>query len=173
MNTQRDDAAWWLGHEQAEDEAAAEAAFAGMCRALPRVELEPDAFERMMLAVCAAQRRRRRLEWAARTAAAVVVTTVAAAIGYGLLEYASAGLATAAATVASQGAGWLALFVRVAVDWWALALRLGEEARAFFSRPEALGVLWAMEMVGVLALCWLHRLVRPQRVPAFSTETGS
>ena len=173
MDTPRDDAAWWLDHEQAEDEAAAEVSFAGMCRALPRVELEQAVFERMMLAVCAAQRRRRRLEWTARTAAAVVVAAVGATIASGLLEYASAGLAPAAATVASQGAGWLALFARVAVDWWTLALRLGEDARAFFSRPEALGALWAMEMVGVLALCGLHRLVRPQRVPAFPTGSRS
>ncbi len=168
--TGHDDVRRWLAAEDA-DERAAEAAFARLFRTLPPIPVDPAVVGGMAAAVWRAGRRQRRVAWGGRVAAALLVAAAGAALGYATFQYAGAALAGTIAALATNAATGLAGLMRVAVDWWTLMGRLGQDARALFGLPQTLAFVWALETMGLLAVLGLRRLLRHEGNRRFSMES--
>jgi hypothetical protein len=149
----------WLASEATEQEDAADAAFAYLFAALPKVEPRAEFVERTAARVWGERIRRRRVAvfgWAA----AVVVTAAGSLLGYAAAAPASAWAVKTGVRVMSHAMPWLVAYATEAMNLWWVAARVGNHIAVAIATPPRAAALVAVELVGIFAFFALQRLVR-------------
>ena len=145
----------WLAAEDGGSDDAAEAAFAHLFAAVPRVQASP-AFAQE--AVHAARQWRARRRWLMFAAAAAILLVVSGSlVGYGLAPQIARSMIKGLAFVSSRGVPWLVAYTTVAVDWWWMLGRVGGTLTTALITPARLVAIVGVELVGLLALYALRR----------------
>ena len=149
----------WLASEAAGQEDAADAAFAHLFAAVPKVEPRAEFVELTAARVWAERARRRRfavLGWAA----AVVIAAAGSLAGYAAAAPAGAWAIKTGIQLMSHAMPWLFAYATEAMNLWWVAARVGNHlALAIATPPRAAGLV-AVELVGIFAFFALQRLVR-------------
>ena len=149
----------WLASEATEQDDAADAAFAHLFAALPKVEPRGDFVIRTTARVWGARTRRRRVAvfgWAA----AVVVAAAGSLAGYAAAAPASAWAVKTGVQVMSHTMPWLVAYATEAMNLWWVAARVGNHIAVAIAAPPRAAALVAVELVGMVAFFALQRLVR-------------
>jgi hypothetical protein len=167
---QQRDAEQWLVSEQQGHDDAAEAAFARVFQALPRIEPRADFVDRVIMATWVAERRRRRTQRLARSAAVLLVALAGAAIGYGAVDMSGGWVAGEITAVVSHGLRGFIFIVRTGVKSWAVIARIGSDVGTVLTTPQTTGALLVMELIGMVAVLGLRGLLPDQRGTVGSVE---
>lgn len=153
----------WLAAEESEQDDAADAAFAHLFTAVPRVEPQPAFVERTVTTAFRWRTRRRRV-MVVGTAAALVLVGAAAMVAYGLGPQLGAALIKGFAVASGRVVPWLVAYARVALDWWWTLGRVGSAIASAVLTPARVVALVGVELVGILAFFALHRIARAGRL---------
>jgi len=153
----------WLLAEERDDEDAADAAFAHVFSAVPKVEPRSMFVEEVVSAAWAWRaRRRRRLALSWTTAAALVVVAVATA------WIASAVLTRTVVQVVAFVSGhivpWLVAYASVALHGWLTLGHVGAVIAGTLMTPGRVAALVGVELVGILAFYALWRVAGAERL---------
>ncbi len=149
----------WLASEATEQDDAADAAFAHLFAAVPKVEPRAEFVERTAARVWGERMRRRRVAvfgWAA----AVVIATAGSLVGYAAAAPASAWAVKTGVRVMSDAMPWLVAYATEAINLWWVAARVGNHIAVAIATPPRAAALVAVELVGIFAFFALQRLVR-------------
>lgn len=153
----------WLADEASGHDEAADAAFAHLFAAVPRIEPTP-AFVQQAVASALRWRARRRRLVALAWAAVVALITTGAVTSY----YASPRLAAAAIKALTFTSGhvvpWLLAYTKVAMEWWWTLGRVGTVVVSAVVTPERAVAIVGVELVGILALIALLRVAGAGRL---------
>jgi hypothetical protein len=152
----------WLLSEEAGHDDAADAAFAHLFAAVPKVEPGAEFVQRTFAAVWRVRARRRRvamLVTALAWAAAVVVSAAGSLAVYMAAVPAGAWAVKTGVLVMSHGMPWLFAYATEAVNLsWAIA-RIGSQIAGAIVTPPRAAALVGVELVGLSAFFALRRLV--------------
>lgn len=166
----RPDADRWLANEHEEQEDAAEAAFAQMFTALPRVEPSAGFVDRTVHVALRRRARRRAAMMVARVAACTVIAAAGFGLAYVALAYAGASIFSAGVATAARVLAKPIVFVATRVEWWSILARAAAGVGEAIATPQTQAVLIAGEVIGVLAVYGLQRLLRTAPVMTDSWE---
>jgi len=153
----------WLLAEECGDEDAADAAFAHVFSAVPKVEPRSMFVEEVVSAAWAWRaRRRRRMALSWTTAAVLVGGTVASA------SLASAVLTRTVVQVVAFVSGhmvpWLVAYASVALHGWLTFGHVGAVIAGTLMTPGRVAALVGVELVGILAFYALWRVAGAERL---------
>ena len=152
----------WLSAEQRDDDAAADAAFFQVLRALPAPEA-PIAFVEQTVARAWDARTFRRRAGVTLGLAACAVLAVSAAIVLSLVFSDGArGALTAVAGFATSSVVTLVGAAAAAGQWWVAATRAAGSLANLVAIPQAAAVLLVTESIGLAALFMLRRLLHTE-----------
>jgi hypothetical protein len=153
----------WLFSEEAGQDDAADAAFAHLFAAVPRVEPGPGFIDRTATEAWRLRARRRRmgaLAWAASLAIAAFGFLVA----YAWAPYLGPRAIKTIAFVTGHSVAWLVAYTTVALDWWWMVARIGGQIAEVIATPGHATALVGVELIGILAFFALQRLVSAERL---------
>jgi hypothetical protein len=160
MTNRNPDVERWLASEEQGDDAAAEAGFAQLFAALPKVEPGPEFFERTAVAAWSARLRRRTTVMLAQAAASIVVVVGGLGIAYAAMAYGGAVLVTTGVALASRAMVGPILFMANSIQWWSTIARAAATVGDAIATPANQVALISAELWCVLAVYGLHRLLR-------------
>jgi hypothetical protein len=152
----------WLSSEESGEPEIADAAFAHLFGAVPKIEPRADFVPSTVAAISRMRARRRRmrsLAWAAMVVLALggaVVASLAAAP-------ATTWAVKTGVTILSHGMPWLIAYATEAVNLWWVIARLGTHLTAALATLPRAAALVGVELVGIFAFFALQRLVRFER----------
>jgi hypothetical protein len=161
MNRKELDA--WLIAEERGDEDAAEAAFADLFAAVPRVEPRAMFVEQAVTVAWrwrAVRRRRLAMAWAA---AALLILGVATAGYFASPLFARAAVKTIA-FVSGRIVPWLVAYGTVALHSWLTLGHVGAVIAGALLTPGRMAAVVGVELVGLLAFYALHRVAGAERL---------
>jgi len=153
----------WLDAEGDGEDDAADAAFAQLFTAVPRVEATPAFIERTVVATWQWRTRRRRLV-AFGWAAAVALVVAGAAMAYLASPLAATPLIKGIAFVSGRSLPWMVAYARVAMDWWWTLGHVGGVVAAALVTPARVTAIVGVELVGLLAFFALQRIAGAGRL---------
>jgi hypothetical protein len=154
---ERKDLEHWLLSEARDQDEAAEAAFAHLFAALPKVAAGAGFVERTMAAAWRVRARRRRMV-ALAWAASMVVAVAGAVLAYTTTPYVGPWAIKTAAFATGHSLPWLISYTTVALDWWWTLGRIGGHVADAIATPARTTALVVVELIGILAFFALHRL---------------
>lgn len=149
----------WLFSEETGQEEAADAAFAHLFAAVPKVEAGAEFTERTLGRIWRARERRRRIA-ALGWAAAIVITAAGSLAGYVAAEPAGAWAVKSGVLVISRAMPWLLAYATEMMNLWLVLARIGSHVAAAIATPPRAAALVGVELVGIFAFFALQRLVR-------------
>ena len=153
----------WLASEATGQEDAADAAFAHLFAAVPKVEPGADFVQRTVTEVWRVRARHRRilaLGWAA-TIILVVAGAVTAYFGSPRL---ATSVIKALAFASSRSVPWLVAYTTVAMDWWWTLARVGGAVASALITPARVAAIVGVELFGILAFFALQRIAGAERL---------
>lgn len=153
----------WLFSEETGDDDTADAAFAQLFSALPKVEPGPTFIARTVAAV-ESRRVERRRRAARAWAAALAVAVAGSVVAYVAMPYIGPWAIKAVAIATGRSVPWLISFTTVALDWWWGVGRVGSSLATAIATPERATALIGVELVGILAFFALQKLARGGRL---------
>lgn len=152
----------WLAEEASGRDEAADAAFAHLFAAVPRVEPNPAFVEQAVVAAVRWRVRRRRL-----VACAWAATIVLVAVGVAIAFFGAPRLATTVikglAFTSGRAVPWLLAYTKVAMDWWLTLGHVGGVIASALMTPARVVALVGVELVGLLAFYALQRIAGAER----------
>ena len=160
---ERKDLEHWLLSEERDQDEAADAAFAQVFAALPKVDPGPGFVDRTVGAAWRLRARRRRMV-ALAWAATVVVAAAGATVTYGAAPYLGSWAIKTAAVTTGHSVPWLISYATVALDWWWTVGRIGGHVAGAIATPERATALVGVELIGILAFFALQRLAGAERL---------
>jgi anti-sigma factor RsiW len=147
----------WLEAEDGEHDDAADAAFAQLFAAVPKVEPMPTFVAQAVTAAWRWRARRRRLV-ALAWAATILLVLAGVAIAY----FASPRLATvgvkALAFASGHAVPWLIAYATVAMNWWWTLAHVGGVIASALMTPARAAAIFGVELFGILAFFALQRI---------------
>ena len=159
---EREELERWLFSEATGQDEAADAAFAHLFAALPKVDPGARFVQRTVAEVWRGRARRRRaaaLGWAA----AVVIAAAGCVAGYVAAAPVAAWMVKAGVLVMLHAMPWLFAYATEAMNlWWAI-VRIGSHVATALATPPRAAALVGVELVGILAFFALQRLVGFER----------
>ena len=153
----------WLMAEEGGDEEAADAAFAHLFSAVPRVEPRPMFVEQVVIAAWA-WRARRRGQMALLWAAAVVLVAAAAASASVASPVLARTVVKMIAFVGGHTVPWLVAYASVALHGWLTLGHVGAVIAGTLMTPGRVAALVGVELVGILAFYALRRVAGAERL---------
>ena len=153
----------WLAEEESGEDEAADAAFAHLFAAVPKIEPEPAFVQQADTAAWQWRARRRRLV-ALAWAATVVLVTAGAVAAYVASPQMATSVIKAFAFVSSRSVPWLVAYTTVAMDWWWTLARVGGVVASALITPARLVAIVGVELVGILAFVALQRIAGAERL---------
>ena len=152
----------WLAEEAADDDAAADEAFAQLFSAMPRVQSGPAFVDQAVTAAWRWRTRRRRLVAYAWAACAALVAAGLAVAVVGAPQIAT-GVVKVLAFVSGRMLPWLVAYTTVAMSWWWTLAHVGGVIASALLTPARVVAVVGCELFGILAFYALHRVsgVRP------------
>jgi hypothetical protein len=152
----------WLAEEASGHEDAADAAFAHLFAAVPKVEPNPAFVEQAVTAALRWRTRRRRL-----VAFAWAATILLVAAGVGIALFGAPRIATSVikgfAFVSGRAVPWLLAYTTVAMSWWLTLGHVGSVIASALITPARAVALVGVELVGLLAFYALQRIAGAER----------
>jgi hypothetical protein len=153
----------WLAAEDGEHDDAADAAFAHLFAAVPKVEPMPAFVEQAVTAAWRWRARRRRL-MACAWAATILLVIAGVAMAY----FASPRLATVGVKAVGFASGhavpWLIAYATVAMNWWWTLAHVGGVIASALMTPARAAAVFGVELFGILAFFALHRIAGAERL---------
>jgi hypothetical protein len=153
----------WLFSEAAGQDDAADAAFAHVFAAVPRVEPGAEFVQRTVTEVWRMRARHRRI-LALGWAATIILVVAGAVTAY----FASPRLATAVIKALAFASGrsvpWLVAYTTVAMDWWWTLGHVGAVIASALITPARMVAVVGVELVGILAFFALQRIAGVERL---------
>lgn len=153
----------WLADEASGHDEAADAAFAHLFAAVPKIEPRTAFVEQAVTSALRWRARRRRAMAVVGAAVAGLITT-----GTATAYYASPQLAAAAIKAVTFTSGhvipWLVAYTKVAMEWWWTLGRVGTVVVSAVLTPERAVAIVGVELVGILALFALLRVAGAGRL---------
>jgi hypothetical protein len=153
----------WLAEEASGQDTAADAAFARLFTAVPKVQPNPAFVEQAVTAAWRWRVRRRRVvafAWAATTALVLV--------GIALAFLGAPRLATPAVKaltfVGGRAVPWLVAYATVAMGWWWTLGHVGGVIASALMTPARVVALVGVELFGILAFYALQRIAGAERL---------
>jgi hypothetical protein len=153
----------WLFSEETGQDDAAEAEFAQLFTALPRVEPGADFVQRTVAEVWRMRARHRRI-LALGWAAAIILVVAGAVTAYVASPRLATSVIKALAFASSRSVPWLVAYTTVAMDWWWTLARVGEAVAAALITPARVVAIVGVELVGILAFFALQRIAGAERL---------
>jgi hypothetical protein len=152
----------WLAEEASGRDEAADAAFAHLFAAVPKVEPNPAFVEQAVTAAWRWRARRRRL-----VACAWAATILLVAVGVGIALLGAPRIATSVikgfAFVSGRAVPWLVAYTTVAMSWWWTLGHVGGVIASALVTPGRVVALVGVELVGLLAFYALQRIAGAER----------
>ena len=153
----------WLFSEETGQDDAAEAEFAQLCAALPRVEPGADFVQSTVTEVRRMRTGRRRM-LALCWAAAIILVVAGAVTAYVASPRLATAVIKALAFASSRSVPWLVAYATVAMDWWWTLARVGGAVASELMTPARVVAIVGVELVGILAFFALQRIAGAERV---------
>lgn len=153
----------WLIAEERADEDAADAAFAHLFAAVPKVEPRPTFVEQVVTAARGWRARRRQRLVVAWTAPIVLVGAIAVSGYFGSPVLARAAV-KAIAFVSGTMVPWLFAYGSVALHGWLTLGHVGAVIAGALMTPGRVAALVGVELVGILAFYALQRIAGAGRL---------
>lgn len=153
----------WLAEEASGHDEAADAAFAHLFAALPRIEPKPAFVEQAVTSALRWRARRRRLMVVTWSTVVLLVTTGAFVAFYASPRLAAAAIKAITFT-SSHVIPWLVAYAKVAMEWWWTIGRVGTVIVSAVVTPERAVAIVGVELVGILALFALLRVAGAGRL---------
>jgi hypothetical protein len=153
----------WLIAEQSGEEDAADAAFAHLFAAVPKIEPRPAFTEQAVVAAWRWRARRRRLyafAWSAAVAM-VLAATATAFVASPLL--ARSGIKTIA-YLSGHTLPWLVAYASVALHGWLTLAHVGAVIAGALLTPGRVVAVVGVELLGILAFYALQRIASAERL---------
>jgi len=147
----------WLTEEEQGHDDAADAAFAQLFTAIPRIEPQPAFVEQAVTAAWQWRARRRRLVAFGWAAASVLVAAVALAIYLASPSLAPAFIKTLA-FVTGRAVPWFVSYATVAMNSWLTPVHVGSVIASALVTPARAAALVGVELFGILAFYALQRI---------------
>lgn len=152
----------WLMAEQVGEEDAADAAFAHLFAAVPKVSPRSVFVEQAVVTAWRWRARRRRLLAVAWTAVAALVVA-GAVIVYFASPLLGGSAAKAIAYLSGHTVPWLIAYTSVALHGWLTLGHVGAVIAAALITPGRVAAVVGVELVGILAFYALHRIASAER----------
>jgi hypothetical protein len=147
----------WLAEEESGQDDAADAAFARLFTALPRLEPTPAFVEQAVTAALQWRARRRRL--IALGWATVLVLVAVGAFGAYLASPTLAPVfIKGLAVVSGRAVPWFVAYTTVAMNWWLTLAHVGGVIASALVTPARVAALVGVELFGILAFFALQRI---------------
>jgi hypothetical protein len=153
----------WLMAEEGGDEEAADAAFAHVFSAVPKVEPRPMFVDHVVSATWAWRARRRR-QLALRWTTAAVLVVVAAASAFLASAVLTGTVVKVVAFVSGHVVPWLVAYASVALHGWLTLGHVGAVIAGTLMTPGRVAALVGVELVGILAFYALWRVAGAERL---------
>ena len=153
----------WLVSEETGQDDAAEAEFAHLFTALPRVEPGADFVQRTVTDVWRMRARRRRI-LALAWAATIILVVAGAVTAYVASPRLATSVIKALAFASSRSVPWLVAYTTVAMDWWWTRARVGGAVASALITPARVVAIVGVELVGILAFFALQRIAGAERL---------
>jgi hypothetical protein len=153
----------WLVEEESGQDPAADAAFAQLFTAMPRLEATPAFVERAVTAAWRWRARRRRLVAMAWAAAAVLVAAGVLAAYLASPTVAPMFIKTLA-FVSGRAVPWFVAYATVAMHWWLTLVHVGGVIVSALMTPARAAALVGVELFGLLAFFALQRIAGAGRL---------
>jgi hypothetical protein len=153
----------WLEAEQGGEEDAADAAFAHLFAAVPKVQPRAVFVEQTVIAAARWRTRRQRLLAVAWTAAAAAVVA-GAAIAYFASPLLGGSAVKAIAYLSGHTVPWLIAYASVALHGWLTLGHVGAVIAAALITPGRVAAVVGVEILGLLAFYALHRIAGAGRL---------
>ena len=153
----------WLEAEDSEQDDAADAAFADLLLAVPRVEPAPAFVQQAVTAAWRWRARRRRIV-AFAWAAAIVVAAAGAVGAYVAAPRLATPLIKAFAFASGHAVPWLVAYTTVAMNWWWTLGHVGGVVASALMTPARVVAIVGLELVGILAFYALQRIAGAERL---------
>jgi hypothetical protein len=153
---------WLLSEETGQDDAA-EAEFAHLFTALPRVEPDADFVQRTVTEVWQMRARHRRI-LALGWAATMILVVAGAVTAYVASPFLATKVIKAIAFASSRSVPWLVAYTTVAMDWWWTLARVGGAVASALMTPARVVAVLGVELVGILAFFALQRIAGAERL---------
>ena len=153
----------WLEEEANGRDDAADAAFAHLFAAVPKVQPTPPFVDQAVAAALRWRTRRRRL-----VACAWAATLVLVGIGVVLAFVGAPRLVTsvikAMAFASGRGVPWLVAYTTVAMGWWWTLGHVGGVIASALMTPARVVAVVGVELLGILAFYALQRIAGAERL---------
>jgi hypothetical protein len=153
----------WLMAEQHGEEDAAEAAFAHLFAAVPKVEPHSVFVEQTVTAAWRWRARRRRLLAIAWTAV-VALVVAAAATAFFASPFLGRSAVKAMAFLSGHTVPWLIAYASVALHGWLTLGHVGAVIAAALITPARVAAVVGVELLGILAFYALQRIAGAERL---------
>ena len=153
----------WLAEEESGQDPAADAAFAQLFTAMPRLEATPAFVEQAVTAAWRWRARRRRLVAMAWAAAAVLVAAGVLAAYLASPTVAPMFIKTLA-FVSGRAVPWFVAYATVAMHWWLTLVHVGGVIVSALVTPARAAALVGVELFGLLAFFALQRIAGAGRL---------
>ena len=153
----------WLAEEESGQDTAADAAFAQLFTAMPRLEATPAFVEQAVTAAWRWRARRRRLVAMGWAAAAVLVAAGVLAAYLASPTVAPMFIKTLA-FVSGRAVPWLVAYATVAMHWWLTLVHVGGVIVSALVTPARAAALVGVELFGLLAFFALQRIAGAGRL---------
>jgi len=153
----------WLAEEESGQDPAADAAFAQLFTAMPRLEATPAFVEQAVTAAWRWRARRRRLVATAWAAAAVLVAAGVLAAYLASPTVAPMFIKTLA-FFSGRAVPWFVAYATVAMHWWLTLVHVGGVIVSALVTPARAAALVGVELFGLLAFFALQRIAGAGRL---------
>jgi hypothetical protein len=152
----------WLFSEETGQDDAAEAEFAHLFTALPKIEPGADFVQRTVTEVRRMRVRHRRIMWLG-WAATLILVLAGAVTAYLASPRLATSVIKALAFASGRSVPWLVAYTTVAMDWWWTLARVGGAVASAVITPARMVAVVGVELVGVLAFFALQRITGAER----------
>ena len=153
----------WLAEEASGHDDAADAAFAHLFTAVPKVQPNPAFVGQAVTAAWRWRTRRRRLV-ACAWAATILLVVVGVALAFvGAPRLATSGI-KAMAFFSGRAVPWLVAYTTVAMGWWWTLGHVGNVIASALITPARVVAVVGVELVGILAFYALQRVAGAGRL---------
>jgi len=153
----------WLKAEQGGEEDAADAAFAHLFAAVPKVQPRSVFVEQAVITAWRWRARRRRLLAVGWTAAAALVLA-GAVIAIFASPLIGRSIVKAIAYLSGHTVPWLIAYASVALHGWLTLGHVGAVIAAALVTPARVAAVAGVELLGILAFYALHRIAGTERL---------
>ena len=160
---EREELERWLFSEATGQDEAADAAFAHIFSALPKVEPGEGFVQRASAEVWRMRARRRRLV-AFGWAAAIVLVAGGALATYLASPRLAPAVIKAFAFASGHAVPWLVAYTTVAMDWWWTLAHVGSVIASVLMTPTRVAAVVGVELFGILAFFALQRIAGAGRL---------